>query len=142
MPTRGSVTAEAATAEAATVEGSILRSSKSLQGMWSGRYAFVGRHVGQRPGASSSTFERGAPAPGARKVRTDVVKISNRWSLACMKYLTKPPAGNAFVAETAQHLLRDVPEKFRSARGGDLKHALKDMFEAFPILKNVSFSGT
>ena len=72
--------------------------------------------------------------------KPDFVQHAKRWSVACYKYLTN--AGHAFVAETAQHLLRDVPDKFKSSLAGDLTHALKDMFEAFPILKNVSFSGT
>ena len=72
--------------------------------------------------------------------KPDFVRHAKRWSLACHKYLTS--ARNDFVAETAQHLLRDVPEKFKSARAGDLTHALKDMCETCPILKNVSFSGT
>ena len=64
--------------------------------------------------------------------KPDFVQHANRWSLACHKYLTT--AGNAFVAKTVQHLLRDVPETFKLARGGALTLALKDMFEAFPIL--------
>ena len=73
--------------------------------------------------------------------KPDFVATANRWSVACMKFLTKPPKGNAFVAETVRHLLSDIPARFKSA-SGDLTYALKDMFEAFPILKNVSFYGT
>ena len=63
--------------------------------------------------------------------KPDFVKTANRWSLACMKYLTKPPEGNAFVAETVRHLLSDIPARFKSA-SSDLTYALKDMVAAFP----------
>ena len=64
--------------------------------------------------------------------KPDFVQHANRWSLACHKYLTKPPpAGHAFVAETAQHLLSDIPAQFKTA-SSDLTYALKDMVEPRP----------
>ena len=60
----------------------------------------------------------------------DFIKQATRWEVSCQKLMTAPEADS--LTATHRMLVSDIPERFRSAIGGDqgLKQSISDMVNA------------